>query len=418
MDIDTAFLVITVITLIINYLTMFIAFPHRFGKIATICVPIIFSVVVHIILYLTGTQSTFYRFYGGFAHAPLFIILSKGYFLQRVFVIFFVMVCTGFQLALASAISGIFTQAESNEFWLTVFILTMFMYTVYTLFILRFARSLFARIFISSGKKIWLLFSFMAAFTYAAMVVVISVSDGVQRISLLVFAFCTFCALCYAIINTHEKTKRRLEAEFANSIISSGRGHYEKMNEMQDALRIMRHDAKYQISVAREMLRSGKKEELEEYLTETESLVTENELPVFCDNPVVNALLSGYAERCRKSDIRYGFTIALPENMVIPNYEMCVVFGNLLENAVEAALKLDSGRYIELKANYKHQQFAVTIKNSFNGTVLSDDGQPVSGKKDGGFGLRSVHAVTERYGGKLIAEWDEDTFTAYVMMDV
>jgi len=328
------------------------------------------------------------------------------------------MVCTGFQLALASAISGIFTQAESSEFWLAVFNLTMLMYTVYTLFILLFARSLFAKIFISSGKKIWLLFSFMAAFTYAAMVVVISVSDGVQRISLLVFAFCTFCALCYAIINTHEKTKRRVEAEFANSIISSGRGHYEKMNDQQNSLRIMRHDVKYHISAAREMLRSGKGDEVDGYLSEVESLVTENELPVFCKNTVINALLSGYAERCRKSGISCGFEAALPEPMSVPNYEMCVVLGNLLENAVEAALKLDSGRYIELKANYKHQQFAVTVKNSFDGTVLSDDGQPVSGKKDGGFGLRSVQAVVERYGGKLITEWDGNTFTAYVIIDV
>lgn len=242
--------------------------------------------------------------------------------------------------------------------------------------------------------------------------------SGMNRIAMLAFAFWSFAILCFAIINTHEITKRRVEAEFANGILSSGRGYYEQMNEMQDTLRILRHDLKYHITVAREMLRSGQGEELDGYLSDVESLVTENDLPVFCKNTVVNALLSGFAERCRKLDIRYCFAVALPESLSIPNYEICVVLGNLLENAVEATRKRAGGRYIELNVNFQYQQLAVIVENSFDGAILSHDGQPVSGKQDGGFGLRSVQAVTERYGGKLLTEWCAETFKAYALMGV
>ncbi|MCL2719670.1 MAG: hypothetical protein FWE14_12935, partial [Lachnospiraceae bacterium] len=185
MNIETAFILITFISLVINYTTMLITFPHRFGKAVTICIPIVFSIVVHIILLLTDSQVAFYRFYGVFCHFPIYMILSKGIFLQRIFVLLFVIVCTGFQAALASAISGIFTIAESNEFWLMVFILLMVMYTVYVFMIFRFIRHLLTKLFISGSQKIWVMYSLMAVFTYFTMVVAISVSEGPQRIALL-----------------------------------------------------------------------------------------------------------------------------------------------------------------------------------------------------------------------------------------
>jgi len=48
--------------------------------------------------------------------------------------------------------------------------------------------------------------------------------------------------------------------------------------------------------------------------------------------------------------------------------------------------------------------------------MTHDTEQPVRGKQDGGVGLRSVQAVASRYDGKLIVEWDNETFTPYVLM--
>lgn len=199
-------------------------------------------------------------------------------------------------------------------------------------------------------------------------------------------------------------------------ILSSGRDYYEKISAMQDTLRILRHDVKHHIHAAREMLRSGSGDELDGYLSDVESLVAEDELPIFCNNTVVNSLLAGYRDRCRKLDIHYSFEVALPDS--IPNYEMCVVFGNLLENAVEACVKHKGKRYIKLEANYRYEQFAIVIENSFDGHIISDNGQYISGKKDGGYGLRSVAAVAERYGGKLLLNWEAKIFKAYVSMQV
>ena len=64
----------------------------------------------------------------------------------------------------------------------------------------------------------------------------------------------------------------------------------------------------------------------------------------------------------------------------------------------------------------------VKVVNSLSGEIITDGspekiGQPLSTKKNGGYGLRSVRAVVGRYNGNMLTDWDSDTFTAYVMVN-
>ena len=95
---------------------------------------------------------------------------------------------------------------------------------------------------------------------------------------------------------------------------------------------------------------------------------------------------------------------------------MCIVLGNLLENAVEATTKLNNDRGIGLKINTQNDHLAVIVKNSFKEPITGNGDFPVSSKKNGGLGLRSVQAVATRYGGDLMTEWEGRTFTAYVLL--
>jgi sensor histidine kinase regulating citrate/malate metabolism len=62
------------------------------------------------------------------------------------------------------------------------------------------------------------------------------------------------------------------------------------------------------------------------------------------------------------------------------------------------------------------EQLKALKKNSFVEPITENGNFPVSSKKNGGLGLRSVQAVATRYGGDLMTEWEEKTFTAYVLL--
>jgi sensor histidine kinase regulating citrate/malate metabolism len=106
----------------------------------------------------------------------------------------------------------------------------------------------------------------------------------------------------------------------------------------------------------------------------------------------------------------------MSERRIISDYELCIVFGNLLENAFDACMKIEEKRNIELSVQTQGSQFGVMVSNSFNGAVKVKNKMPVSIKEGGGFGLQSVQALAARYGGHTLFEWNNDTFIAYVML--
>jgi sensor histidine kinase regulating citrate/malate metabolism len=95
---------------------------------------------------------------------------------------------------------------------------------------------------------------------------------------------------------------------------------------------------------------------------------------------------------------------------------MCIILGNLLENAVEACQKPDGGGKIELAVNTQGKLLAVMVKNNFSDVIMEENGLLLSTKKNGGYGLRSVRAVAARYGGQVLTEWDDTAFCAYVLV--
>lgn len=193
-------------------------------------------------------------------------------------------------------------------------------------------------------------------------------------------------------------------------IISSGREHYLKMNEMYSALSIMRHDYKYHLSAARNMLVN--REEAEAYLSDVESRLSENELPVFCENSVINALLASYYERCKKLRVLFDAKIFLPANSPVPDYALCIILGNLLENAVEACSALESGAKISLSVKSMLGRLAIMTSNNY---PVNKEPTP---KKGGGLGLKSIQAVAEKYGGELLIERKNGIYTAYVTLEI
>lgn len=197
-------------------------------------------------------------------------------------------------------------------------------------------------------------------------------------------------------------------------MITSGRDHYQKMDEMYEKLRILRHDYKYHLNAVRNMIKTGASDDVEQYLTVAEDRLSAHEIPQYCSDAVINALIDSYAERCAKLAIRFDVEIAIPESPGVPNYDLCIILGNLLENAVEACERLPQGRTIWVKARNKPTQILIMVQNSFNGAVQESNGSLVSAKTNGGFGLRSVKEVIARHGGDLLTEWEEGLFTVYV----
>ena len=410
-----AITIIAVLTLGINYTNLLLVFPRRLNILLSISLPILFTVIFHTILLAAGEMGTIFGGFRGFVHLPLLLLLLKGPFFHKMFGIIFQMLLAGFQLVTARFLAKIFAVPESEQYYMLYFIFSFIFFTFYVIIVSKHGRQFMIKLFSSGSRKEWALYSFGALFSFTIFAVTYeTVTTTWLYILLMIFTLWSFCILCYAIINTHEKTRQKYDAEFARSIISSGRDHYQKMNEMYEKLRILRHDYKFHLNAAREMLRSGDTEDAQQYMTGMESQLTGYDLPSFCANSVINALIASYAEQCTKHAIEFNVNLPMPDSLQIPIYDICIILGNLLENAVEACKKTQQNPMINLAAQNTDTQFLLMVKNSYNGKIHHYDGKPISTKTNGGIGLQSIQAVAARYGGELFTEWEKGIFTAYV----
>ena len=407
--------IISVIGLLINLATMFITFPAKRGYLFTIGILIPYTAAATALLHISGFL--FARLPGlrGIIFLPVILWLFRGQIFQKTFAFFLQYFLTLLQSTLAMAVVELFVPRGGDAYYVIYTVILLIMFAGYITLVLKFGRRVFQRLFAGGQQSEWALYAAGSVFSFMILTMLrYSGVDGWLYILLLLFMLWSFTILCFAIINTHEKTKKTAEAELAAGVISSGRDHYQKMDEMYNKLRILSHDYKYHLSVARKMLGSDDSEGAGKYLTSVENKLAEVEMKTYCSNKVIDALVNSYAERCARLGVRFDVDINIPESLGIPNYDLCIILGNLLENAVEACEKLEHGRLIKLETQSIRSQLLFMVKNSYDGTVYHDDGTPLSTKTSAGFGLRSVKEVIARNDGDLSVEWNDETFTAYV----
>jgi sensor histidine kinase YesM len=136
---------------------------------------------------------------------------------------------------------------------------------------------------------------------------------------------------------------------------------------------------------------------------------------------VINALLGWYAARFETEEISFDADVALPDDVAADPDELCVLFGNLLENALEGCLTANGERFVKISAKTSGTELAVVIVNSFDGVVRRDetrDENLLSRKENGGMGIQSISAVCKKYGGVYIPSWTHDRFTAHALLNL
>ena len=416
-------LLITVMSsfsVILAFMSFVICLPRKYPLPVVITVYTGYTVILLVINYFTNYIELL-PLPPGWAYIPLVIILFKGHVLQKIFLLFSQLFISLAIILFFSMIFGFFLPYGSNEIFLLMLVTVIVFFTAYIVLMVKFGKHLLKRFFEGGSKAEWALYMIATLVVHTFLFVLWRIHEqgNVLHLFTLIFLVWSFIILCYAIINTHEKARRKYEADFAHDIIATGRDHYQKMNEQFDVLRIMKHDYKFHLNVALDMLRRGEIEKSDEYLKSLQNQLEEKDLPNYCNNPVINSLIADYSMKCRKLNIEFDVSISLMSDLSIPNYEMCIVLGNLLENAVEACQKLPplagKSRQIKLIIKPNGEQLAIKISNTFDGNVVMDGDKFVSTKADGGIGLESVAAVVKSYGEMFLIKHDSQWFNVFVL---
>lgn len=206
--------------------------------------------------------------------------------------------------------------------------------------------------------------------------------------------------------------------------------HIEEMERIYSGIRGMKHDLKNTVSVIRRLSdSSADNTELQTYISEMNQCLEKLEVRFNTGNTVADTLLNmKYYEAVRSvPDINiYADDLIFSQELKIHSYDIGIILGNALDNAVEACKKLkinepSADTFIRLRSVQKGNFLILTIENSFYGelAVNSRNELPATDKADKrshGIGLANIKSTAEKYQGTMDFKVKDRVFILSVMM--
>jgi len=234
-------------------------------------------------------------------------------------------------------------------------------------------------------------------------------SHAVPIIRLTIYA--TLLLTCYllerAMRQMSENVTLKEHARAAENQLAMQREQYERMMKNAETVKFMRHDMRHHLNLMGELARGETK--LEEYIQNLSENLHDAQDKLYCANYAVNAVTAHYLGIAESEGVSVEASLEIPEDTGnVPAIDLCVIMGNLLENAVEACRRMTSeNRFIRVRALITGDSLSIVVANSFDGMWLESgkEGVYLSRKTDEGetaregVGLSSVKAISAKHFG-------------------
>lgn len=193
---------------------------------------------------------------------------------------------------------------------------------------------------------------------------------------------------------------------------------YKRILETTENNRKMHHDLRHHILLIQGFLNAGETRQAEDYLQNYMQTLDKYEVTRFCKNTVINILVSHYQTSAADKEITFTARVDIPSKLTVSDFDISVLLGNLLENAIEAAEHAkEEDCFILLNIICSGKMLAITVDNGFDGHVNLDSGRYLSTKKQhSGIGLKSITNIAEKYNGGVQFSHEETIFHASVML--
>ena len=208
----------------------------------------------------------------------------------------------------------------------------------------------------------------------------------------------------------------RLKEE--NELMEMETKRYEELRSYMNETRSLRHDFRQHLLVMDEYAKSGETEKLTDYINQFSASLADHK-GTFSANAAVDAVASHYDQVADNQNTKIKWLLEIPETLPIPESDYIAIFGNLVENALNAVHDLpEEKRNIQVTARMlSDAMMGLTVKNHYEGVIkMGKKGLPKSSRPGHGIGLYSVEAAVSRYNGALDINTDNGVFTAGVVL--
>lgn len=216
---------------------------------------------------------------------------------------------------------------------------------------------------------------------------------------------------------------QKYEAELLQRQVQIYAHQLEVITQSEEKVKALRHDMKHHMNEIKLLANKYGVVEIQNYIDHMEAFIhNENEI-VSSGNVEIDSVLNYMLQRAREELKTVTAKIVLPES-IAHYFDINVLIGNLLENAIEAARQTEE-QYLSISMVLKKGVLKVKVENSFLGAdsmnMKSEDGRILwkttkAEKEQHGIGLNNVRRIVELYDGIMETKVHDNIFCVNLIL--
>lgn len=233
-------------------------------------------------------------------------------------------------------------------------------------------------------------------------------------------------ASCQRVIALQEERKRYF---IEQQQLCAIRDRMRETEQFYEDLRRMKHEMNNHLTILKNLAKSGRHEDMEQYLWKISGSMDLFEPSVRTGNAITDVVINDKLRAAAGQGIRFESAFSYPVSGGYDAYDLGIILNNLLQNALEACERMKEGdKYIFLSGKCERKFFLIKVRNSFEGEISFDRDThlPISAKTQDaadcrdaflhGIGLSNVKREAEKYLGDLDIKITGNEFLAIVLL--
>lgn len=217
------------------------------------------------------------------------------------------------------------------------------------------------------------------------------------------------------MVHTEQRVQLEVENQLLEKQLDAQLAHYSDLTAQYEQIRAMRHDISHHLNTINALLQEGNLKAATEYSEQLLPMQTDISRLGKCQNPVVDAFLYTRVQDAQTRGVPVQADVSLPVELPVPNTDLIVAFGNLLDNALEACSGIPDAQ-ITLRAHMDKGYLVIQESNPVRAR------QP-QGKKprripelERGVGFRVLGGLAAKYDGSFRHACENDTYTVTLLL--
>lgn len=353
-------------------------------------------------------------------HLPLilfFIFYFKANILSSAFAVMSAYLCCQI-----SKWFGVISLSLFEDVWVSYVVRILVTIPIW-FFIVKYASSAI-RLVLTKSRKTILIFGILPAtyyfFDYAATVYTNLLYNG----SLIMFEFLPF-VLCVAYLVFSlvyfKEYEEKCETERRNQLMEIQRSQsikeIESIKRSEYEITLIRHDMRHFLNNISFYIDNKDYDKANAYIQQIIKVADKTVIRKFCENEIVNMILSFYENRMNEHGIVFNSTVRLCSDFPCSEVDFSSILSNGLENAVQAVINVEKRkRSITLDLHMIDNKILLSIKNPYSKQPEFKNDVPVTDIKGHGLGTQSIKYLTEKLKGNCQFTAENGVFTLRVII--